>query len=140
MSCHWFEEQGCPTCKHIWRKHCFSADRFFLRQVQPYVVNEELTCPNCKHEFVYPVVHHYALPGHGVELSENTDSKPFAVHTCVDGTVLFSDGLSVSPDAEDNRPRAWGPLLEVPNGNYIRTGTFSMPFPDMTNLKDENNG
>lgn len=71
MSSHWFEARGCPECKHVWHQHCFSDDRLFLRQVQPYVVNEELVCPKCKHEFLYPVVHHFARAGHGVDLKES---------------------------------------------------------------------
>lgn len=140
MSSHWFEQRGCPECGHVWSHHCGSDELIFLRRVQPYVVNEEHICPKCEHEFIHSVVRNYARPGYGIDLDDEAGQQPHAVHTCVDGTVLFSDGRSVSPDAEDNRPRAWGALLEVPDGNYIRTGTFSMPFPDMTNLKDENHG
>lgn len=70
MSSHWFEQRGCPECKHVWGRHCFSDDRLFMRQVQPFVVNEELICPKCKHNFVYPVVHNFARHGYGIDLKE----------------------------------------------------------------------
>jgi hypothetical protein len=66
MSNHWFEDRGCPACKHVWQAHC--ASDAFLRRVQPYVVNEEHVCPQCKHEFIHTVVHHYARPGYGIDL------------------------------------------------------------------------
>lgn len=72
MSNHWFEDRGCPVCRHVWKYH--RATDTFLRRVQPYVVNEEHVCPKCKHEFIHTVVHHYARPGHGIDLNTTDDT------------------------------------------------------------------
>lgn len=73
MSSHWFEMRGCPSCGSVWHVHQVGVFSLIPeRQVRPYVINEKLVCPECKHQFLYPTIHHYARPGHDcVDLTDD---------------------------------------------------------------------